>query len=506
MRAAITYRREIVLALLERCGTAAVLAVGSGGLALGFILWRSVAAYTAKFVAHLALVPSLVTGVLVAFALWIVVAAVSHKRWKIDLIAILRASAPAYTGLLASPALALTIWRDRGVAPEFVAGALFAIGSILAIAKYDAATRIVTRTYALAKVPVVVIVALSAAFLPTHGAHHPIFSHAPMLDAFARWDGVHYLEIARNGYRGTDVAFFPLYPVLIRIFGVLLRSDLVAAIAISNVAGLVAAYFLYRLADAQYDAATATRVVLYSALFPTAFFFSSAYSESLFLALTLAMFWSLRENRYLSAGFLGGLATLTRAEGVLLLVCYIVEILAPERELWVAITTSARVRRHLAIGAAMIPAGLLAFMALLWILDGDPLAFTHVQAHWNRHLAFPWTTLWRSFHLVVASNDPPTIAMQGIELAFTTFLITTAIVGIRRMRPSYSAYAVMSIVVPLASSSLMSTPRFALVVFPAFFVLGIWGKHDNMHTLILAWMLPLLGLFTALYANWYWVA
>ncbi len=506
MRASIAYRSEIILALLERCGTTATLAVGGGGLALSYMAWRAVDANAAPYIAALALVPSLLVGVLGAFATWIFVAAVAQKRWHIDLVAALRASAPAYVGLLASPALALTVWRDRGSTPEFVAGALFAIGSIAAIARFDVATRVAVGICALAKVPVVAVIALSVAFLPTHGSHHPILSMNPLLNAFARWDGVHYLEIARSGYRGTDVAFFPLYPVLVRIFGALFGSDLVAAIAISNAASLTAAYFLYRLAEAQFDESTAARVVLYAALFPTAFFLSSAYSESLFLALTLAMFWSLRENRFLSAGFLGGLATLTRVEGVLLLVCYIVEILSPERELWASIATSAGVRRHLAIGAAMIPAGLVAFMALLWILDGDPLAFTHVQAHWNRHLDFPWTSLWRSFHLIIASRDLPTIAGQCIELAFTVLLVTTAVVGLRRMRPSYSAYALMSIVVPLSSSSLMSTPRFALAVFPMFFVLAIWGRNDQTHTIILAWMLPLLGLFTALYANWYWVA
>ena len=37
-------------------------------------------------------------------------------------------------------------------------------------------------------------------------------------------------------------------------------------------------------------------------------------------------------------------------------------------------------------------------------------------------------------------------------------------------------------------------------------MVAVWGRNESIDMLILAWMLPLLGLFTALYANWYWLA
>jgi hypothetical protein len=58
----------------------------------------------------------------------------------------------------------------------------------------------------------------------------------------------------------------------------------------------------------------------------------------------------------------------------------------------------------------------------------------------------------------------------------------------------------------MSTSSLMSMPRFALVLFPMFVILALWGGRSWVNTTIVAFSLPLLGLFTVLFANWYWVA
>jgi hypothetical protein len=64
----------------------------------------------------------------------------------------------------------------------------------------------------------------------------------------------------------------------------------------------------------------------------------------------------------------------------------------------------------------------------------------------------------------------------------------------------------LSILVPLCTSSLMSMPRFALVLFPMFTILALWGGRSWANNTIVAFSLPLLGLFTVLFADWYWVA
>jgi hypothetical protein len=51
----------------------------------------------------------------------------------------------------------------------------------------------------------------------------------------------------------------------------------------------------------------------------------------------------------------------------------------------------------------------------------------------------------------------------------------------------------------------MSQRRYMWVLFPAFIILARWGKHTWVDRIIFVVSLLLLGLFTAMFANWYWV-
>jgi hypothetical protein len=165
-------------------------------------------------------------------------------------------------------------------------------------------------------------------------------------------------------------------------------------------------------------------------------------------------------------------------------------------------------RAHLArlIPGGLIPLGLVTYMAYLWVLVGDPLYFSHVQSHWDRHLAPPWVSLINAFHKIAVATQGQTVANQGMEVAFTFLMIAVLVIGWKTLRPSYIAYMALSILVPMSTSSLMSMPRFALVLFPMYAILARDGEKPWINNLIVAFSLPLLGLFTVLFADWYWVA
>ncbi len=195
----------------------------------------------------------------------------------------------------------------------------------------------------------------------------------------------------------------------------------------------------------------------------------------------------------------GFLAALTRVEGVLLIVPFLIEWFSQERPLD---------RRSIAglFAGALIPLGLAIYMAYLWVLRADPLYFSHVQIHWNRHLAPPWVSLVNAFEKVVHAATPQIVANQSLEIGFTLLMLAVLLAGWHALRPSYIAYMALSILVPMSTSNLMSMPRFALVLFPMFAILARWGERPWVNNVILAFSLPLLGLFTVLFADWYWVA
>jgi hypothetical protein len=158
------------------------------------------------------------------------------------------------------------------------------------------------------------------------------------------------------------------------------------------------------------------------------------------------------------------------------------------------------------LAALLVPLGLSVYMAYLWVLRADPLYFSHVQVHWNRHLAFPWVSVVNSFHKIAHAASGQVRANEILEIAFTVIMIAVLVGGWRQLRPSYIAYLALSILIPMSTSSLMSMPRFALVLFPMFAILARWGERPWVNNVILAFSLPLLGLFTVLFADWYWVA
>jgi Gpi18-like mannosyltransferase len=158
--------------------------------------------------------------------------------------------------------------------------------------------------------------------LPSATPHYAVFEWRTdlLFNVFARWDSVWYLKIAGDGYRTVkEAAFFPLYPVLVHVFGYVTRSPLVAGVLLSLAMGGASAVILHRMARPLIGERGARDVVLYLALFPLSFVFTAVYSEGLFLALSAGAFLAAMRNRPWLAGIAGALAVATRLVGIALL-------------------------------------------------------------------------------------------------------------------------------------------------------------------------------------------
>lgn len=133
----------------------------------------------------------------------------------------------------------------------------------------------------------------------------------------ANFDGAHYLYIAKNGYGLYEQAFFPFYPRLIKFLTPLFGGrDLIAGLIISGVSAIVFLFLFYKIICLDYDGVTARRSIIFFLLFPTSFFLSMVYTESLFLMLLLGSFYAGRRHRWLWAGILGFFCSYTRIVGV----------------------------------------------------------------------------------------------------------------------------------------------------------------------------------------------
>jgi Mannosyltransferase (PIG-V) len=370
----------------------------------------------------------------------------------------------------------------------------------------------------------------------------------------ARWDSAWYLVIAHYGYRpglghltASRTAFFPLYPLGIRALSWLGSPPILAGVLISLVALAAGLYGIHRLTTLELQrtgrtaagASQAARLaVLATAFAPMAFFFSAVYSESLYLALSVGLFWSARNGRWALTGMLGALAAATRSTGLVLLAPALMIYLYGPREDRAADWLRSGARRLLpryrpradVLWLWLLPAGTAAFALGLALAGGDALAPFRSQAIWGRHFAGPYVAVWdglraafegarqllsfqRSHVYFPAATGSPTVA-AGHNLILFAFLLAAlpALVGVvRRLPGAYGVYTIAALALPLSEpvhgQPLMSLPRFLLVLFPLSIVAGGWlADHPRARRPLLGASAALMVVFLAQFATWHWVA
>jgi hypothetical protein len=316
-------------------------------------------------------------------------------------------------------------------------------------------------------------------------------SSISLLDAAARWDADPYLAIARDGYHAgalSHVAYFPLYPFLMRMGGAMFGSDdayLAAGLVISNLSLFGALAYLVRSVRLDHDAATATRAAVYLLVFPTTVFLSAVYPESLFLLLAIAATYHARRRQWLLAGALAALAALARPFGAIVALPLAIEAL----------------RRPVALpglGSALLaPATFFAWLAVLWLITGDPRALLTAQAQWGGRPGL-------SLQVFADLFDPAVYGFPFFVLAFTVVIGALVVISWRLLRPSLAAYATVVYLISISAGSLTSAPRYYLAIFPAFIALAVIAPAWLGRTYV-ALGAGIGTLLTAMFVLWYWI-
>lgn len=295
--------------------------------------------------------------------------------------------------------------------------------------------------------------------------------HAWPLQPWLSWDAVHYLQIARAGYpagpRAVEDGFFPLLPMLLRLLG---ASDW-AAVGLAFLLGLSGLAVLAGLTAQVWDRRTAVRVAWIAAFWPAALFWSAVYTEGLFLALAAGSLWAAWRGHAVGAALLAAGAALLRPNGLLLALPLLVLLPAGRARL-----------------AALAPVlGAAAFALYLWALTGDPVAFVGGQAgHHPLAVGRPLARL--------LSLDPEQVVGLGflvVAMAGAAWLWTRRELGVWRLAGPVAVLALLA--APLASGSLASFGRYAMVAFPLY-----WSLQRLPAPLLLAVGLPATFAYTVL--------
>ncbi len=352
-------------------------------------------------------------------------------------------------------------------------------------------------------------------------------SYHDLLTNWNRGDVTSYLTLAAKSYtQPAQTLLFPLFPTLIRTLAPLFRqSQLTAGFFLSNLAFLGVLIIFYHLLEIEFDRDTARRGTLYIAIFPTAFVFFIAYSESLFLFFALASFYNMRRGSWWLTGLFGALATLTQFAGLFLFVVFLCEFMrqmGPQvRQAWREQSQLlARVRPALpALAALLIPLALMLYFSALRAIFGDPFIFVRTQAQASAGFSSLFIALKAlvdqpHFSLVVVHS-----LLDVTALLLFAGLMILCFYGPERLVKSQWTFAVFGILL-LCSALLFSgsatqdttayeplalMPRLVVSIFPGFILLARLGRRAWFHQGYLLLALPVLTFFVLQFITGHWL-
>ncbi len=362
----------------------------------------------------------------------------------------------------------------------------------------------------------------------------------PALDMWYRWDAGFYATIATYGYDwlnqrqpADDMAFLPVYPLAIHLVGGMTVNGCLASpylstcatvggLAVSNVALLIALLLLFDLALTHFNRRTAWIASILLLISPISIFLSGVYTESLFLLLSLLTFWLLDQDRFVLAVVCASVACLTRSVGVALFLPL----------LWIAwnggrlpltsfpsCPTSSDshagrgekegrgVPRPYRLVLAFVPPILFGgYILLAGLTVGDPFAYFKTYASvWNRVAGTPIQafTIYFSGQAVSWYGAP----LSRIDLIMTLFYLALAIILLARAKTRlWGLFALIALLIPIASGTLIGMPRFGAVIFPFYILLGAWADRWYKQAILYAASAGLALLFIARFVTWHWIA
>lgn len=315
------------------------------------------------------------------------------------------------------------------------------------------------------------------------------------LNSWAQWDGGYYLSIAQNGYRNLqDFAFFPLYPFLVSIFGRAFNNFLFAGLLVSNILFFLFLLVFYAYIKRFFSTEIARISTITFLFFPTSFFATAMYSESLFLLLSMLTFYLLYRKKYFFSAIAASFSALTRAVGLFL---------------GLSLVYSYFVGKHKkdipGILMLIIPfLAFLAYMIYLKVRVGDAFIFLNVQDLWQRSFTDPVSTLIASAYTLLTVPKP---LITYLDFALTVLFISLLIVGRRKIPSSLWIFSTLVILFPVSTGTLSSMPRYLLSSIGTF-IIGASYLKSRPKTMYGVWAISLiLQIFLAVrFINGYWAS
>ena len=303
------------------------------------------------------------------------------------------------------------------------------------------------------------------------------------------WDTRHYIGIAENGYTAVgderlQLVFFPLYPLLMRLVSPLTGGDVFyAGLAVSLLCAALCAGLLYDLACGLFGKRCASLCVAYFLLSPLSVFLCCAYTEALFICLTLLAIVLIRRGHPWLAALCGALSAFTRMPGVIIAGLFLIGAIgkAGKRQL-----------RGRDIGACMaqmaiVFSGLFAYWAVNWFVTGDPFMYmTYQKENWYQAPGAFWSTVENTaYYFLAAVGEHDWLYTWGFQLLCMFYVFYLLAFGQQKLPFDLAAYSFVYVAVVLAPTWLLSGARYLYALAPLPLLQARMHKGAFWHALAL---------------------
>jgi hypothetical protein len=328
-----------------------------------------------------------------------------------------------------------------------------------------------------------------------------------LLDAWVRWDAVHFLNIAQEGYRGVglaDMNYFPLYAWITGVFSRLSGEVVFSGLFVSTIAVLVASVFFYQLIRERLDdSQLAKETVLLWLVYPTGFFLFAPYTDALFFCLVMGFFLALHRKKWGWAGLSAALAGLTRAQGILLLLPLVFVIYRDN------IRKEKKIPGSALIAVLLAPLGWLGFTIWRRVRLGSNLSETFAL-YSSVQFGNPFSTMLRAFRQAFETGSFLVWSEILSLLLFAAVLIWMLTRKDFQKQIDWMGYALATLGLYLckystAASTYQSANRYVLHLFPVFIGIAALLQNAPHWARTLVKSVSWIGLLSALSLYTLWI-
>lgn len=333
-----------------------------------------------------------------------------------------------------------------------------------------------------------------------------------LMNAYMQWDANNYFRIATGGYSYhvengayTTLAFFPLYPLIIRIFNVLIHNMTASGLLVSALAYSGACAYMYNMLSSDYNKQTTIRAIVFMSVFPHSLFFGTMMNESMLLFTAMATLYYIRRHCWIRVGIFGALASMSRLAGIMLVIPAAVEWIEHYRVIkLLRKKTFAKVWQLFykkALWIVLMFAGTFVYLACNYHTTGEWFKFLEYQKTvWNNTTVYWGECLSVIFERAAHDTSFSRFAIWLPELIAIIFAAVLLIYGIRRTRNLYTSFLVVYMIINMSMGWPLSVARYMTCAIPAFMILSDFSeRHKWTEHIITAIMAIVFGVFFTAY-------